>query len=153
MRDRSRRKIYHGMSIAFIIAALCFSVFRFQSVFWRMIYAIKDVVLSIAFFLFGWIPGVKIPISVTEIPSNAVAIIPLTWEEFSAALKATWELMNDRKHFLRYLAKWLSAISSILSAIMPVIIVGILLIWIGYLIYVPKKKKGRKAKNGEKKHE
>lgn len=151
MKDSTRRKIYHGMSIAFIIAALCFSVFRFQSVFGRMIYAIKDVVLSIAFFLFGWIPGVKIPISVTEIPSNAVAIIPLTWEEFSAALKATWELMNDRKHFLRYLAKWLSTISSILSAIMPVIIVGILLIWIGYLIYVPKKKKGRKAKNGEKK--
>ena len=145
MVDKTKKRIYHGISVAFIMAALCFSVFRFQPVFWRVLSAFEDFGRSIGYFFTDYVRP-----SITDIPASSTALLPLTWEEFKLCLDNYWHLLFDWKNFLRYvifILDILLAISSVIGPILLTFACVALVIWIVYGI--PDKLPKDEPKQGE----
>lgn len=145
MKEKTKKRIYHGISAAFIVAALCFSVFRFQVVFWRLISSIEDLGRSIGYFFTDFVRP-----SVTDIPESSTALLPLTWEEFKICLDNYWELLFDWRNFLRYVIFILDIIFAVSAAIGPFVIsfgAVALVVWIVYGI--PDKLPKDETKEGE----
>lgn len=145
MKEKTKKRIYHGISAAFIVAALCFSVFRFQVVFWRLISSIEDLGRSIGYFFTDFVRP-----SVTDIPESSTALLPLTWEEFKICLDNYWELLFDWRNFLRYIIFILDIIFAVSAAIGPFVITFgavALVVWVVYGI--PDKLPKDEKKEGE----
>ena len=151
MKQKTRTRIYHTMSIAFIIAALCFSVFRFQTVFVRMLESIKDLALSFVYFFVDFFaPGLVTP-TVTDIPEGAIALLPMTLEEFKACFVNFQAALFDKDNFFDY--TFLVFQTTVNGSLTIITIAELLLVavLIGWLVYgIPKKKKQKQKKKGKK---
>lgn len=99
-----RRTAFHVLTVALIIASVCFSVFRFQPVFGRVLEALKDSGSSIAYYFLFLVeledfvnPTVKI------IPENLETVLPITIEQFEELMEIWWERIFDPDFFEEYL--------------------------------------------------
>ncbi|MBQ8291903.1 MAG: hypothetical protein IJX88_05310 [Clostridia bacterium] len=85
----TRNDAYDVISIVLIAVSVVMSVWRFLPVSTRLVQAIKDLALSIAFYFteLSGFEGVITP-TVSVIPDNLQDILPRTWEEFYPILQA-----------------------------------------------------------------
>ena len=103
-----RRVIFHALTVALIIASVCFSVFRFQAVFWRVLDALKDAGTSAAYYLlFVFFQNIRVEDLVTPtlgtLPENLETVLPLTIEEFECLMEIWQEIFFDSYYFELYL--------------------------------------------------
>lgn len=141
-----KKRIYHGISVAFIVAALCFSVFRFQPVFWRILSAFEDLGRSIGYFF----ASDYVTPTITDIPSSSTALLPLTWEEFKVCLDEYWRLLFDWKNFLRYILFILDIILTVSTYVGPIVVTFAVVALVLWIIYgIPDKKPEDKPQEGE----
>lgn len=135
-----KEHIFHVVSVALILASLCFSVFRFENVAVRTWQALKDFGSSALYYVqqFGDAFGlcdVTVTPTVTEIPGNMTALIPVNWTEFKAYAIRFANLLINWAH----VKSFFSGILDILSYIgwWVVLLITPLLICIGciYLMY------------------
>lgn len=141
-----KKRIYHGISVAFIVAALCFSVFRFQPVFWRILSAFEDLGRSIGYFF----ASDYVTPTITDIPSSSTALLPLTWEEFKVCLDEYWRLLFDWKNFLRYILFILDIILTVSTYVGPIVVTFAAFALVLWIIYgIPDKKPEDKPQEGE----
>ena len=87
----TRDRVYHALSLALILATVLFAIFRFEAVFMRMGQATKDLWTSIKYYGINYLHNLKLfkelelpTATVTEIPDGMTAILPISWEEFTA---------------------------------------------------------------------
>ena len=146
MTERTKKRWYHGISIAFIVVALCFTVFRFQPVFWRLLSALEDFGRSIGYF---FAPKLVTP-TITDIPDSTVALLPLTWEEFQLCLDKYWRLLIDWKNFLRYIIVVMDIIIDVSSFVGPIAVTFGFVAFLIWILYgIPDKVPNDETKEGE----
>lgn len=137
MTEKTKKGIYHAISIAFIVGALAFSIFRFADVFFRFLSALKDLGTSFLYFFAEMFRGKlgSIAPTVIEIPPEALALFPYTWEEFCSLLELFWKLLWDKQNFFIYLGNVFIFLGVVGAAISPILLlIGIvwLVVWVVY---------------------
>lgn len=137
MTKETTNKVYHAISIAFLIGALAFSVFRFGGVFFRVLSAFKDLFTSIGYFFTEMLPPLRgtVAPTVIEIPADALALFPYTWEDFCSRLELAWMLIWDKTNFFLYLGEVFLFFGIVGAAISPILlVVGLvwLIVWVVY---------------------
>ena len=137
MEEKTKKGIYHAISIAFIVGAVAFSVFRFGSVFFRFLSSLKDLWTSLLYFFAEMFSGKRgsVAPSVLDIPPEALALFPYTWKEFCSLLELVWKLIWDKQNFFIYLGNVFIFLGIVGAAISPIfLVVGIiwLVVWVVY---------------------
>lgn len=103
---RTRKRIFHIVTIIFIVVSLCFSVFRFSAVFGRVVEAVKDCATSIAYYvLFMFKKEYLVTPSIGIFPDNIETILPLTLEEFETLMETWFAIFSDSVFIEIYLEK------------------------------------------------
>lgn len=150
MTKETTNKVYHAISIAFIVGTLLFSVFRFGGVFFRVLSSIKDLGTSIGFFLFEMFPPLRgiITPTVLEIPEDALALFPYTWEQFCERLELAWILLWDKRNFFLYLGQVFLFVANVMAAISPILLV-IAIVWIVVWVIYSKPQEPTEENRGE----
>ena len=130
MEEKTKKGIYHAISIAFIVGAVAFSVFRFGSVFFRFLSSLKDLWTSLLYFFAEMFSGTRgsVAPSVLDIPPEALALFPYTWKEFCSLLELVWKLIWDKQNFFIYLGNVFIFLGIVGAAISPIWLV----VWVVY---------------------
>lgn len=109
MKNHARLKnvIYHTIFTLAIILTIVSAVFVFPRVFFRFLDGVTDFIDAFLYYfrnLMSVFTGEELPTAkVTEIPSNAVALLPWTWEEFTEKVSAAWSLLWTGENFSGYM--------------------------------------------------
>ena len=132
-----RDKIFHVVSIAFIIAALAFTFFRFELVIFRTATSIKDLLTSLWYFIATWKPLAesKMTPTVTEVPEYMSKFLPLTWSEFKKGLLSFPAAFVDRANVIAYLKRFLIVFAVIIAATAALFLILAAIIGIAFLVY------------------
>lgn len=150
MTKETTNKVYHAISIAFIIGALAFSVFRFGGVFFRVLSSLKDLVTSIGYFFTEMFKPLRgtVPPTVLEIPSDALALFPYTWEQFCERLELAWLLLWDKTNFFTYLGEVFLVFGVIGALISPILLI-VAIVWLVVWVIYSKPQKPTDENRGE----
>ncbi len=139
-KQKRRKKFRFTLNVAYhiicgllIVAGILCAIFRFPNVFMRTLLAFKDLGLSIAYYfteLFGFY-GVITP-TVTQIPPDAVEVLPFDVVEFQQALAAFGLALISGDNVARFFAELADGLLTASRIIMPL---SMLLFLMGLLIY------------------
>ena len=133
---RTRKRIFHVLTIVFIVLSLCFSVFRFSPVFGRVIEAIKDAFWSFAYyFLFMFEKEYLVSPTIGIFPENIETILPLTIEEFERLLDVWWVILTDSAFVEMYLDEVSDVIYNVSQTIMILFLPTVALCFLVALSY------------------
>ncbi len=133
MKTKFRRKhIYHILSIVALLGSVCFAVFRFSPVFWRVLQSCKDLGLSIAFYfteMLGF-EGAVSP-SVTKIPHGITSVLPIEPAAFKIQMQTFGNMLinktNAQLYFIR-IGRGVSTFTQIiLIAMLPLVMLGVII--------------------------
>lgn len=144
---KTKRIVFHAVSIAAIVISLLFSVFRFSASALRTWQGAKDFGLSFAFNLLG-IANMKrlITPTVQNIPGNMVTMLPVSFDEFKTLMRIFWELFTDWGNVQAYFVKVGSVCGRVgeisIILMMPL---GMLLVLAWLLYYTVDTKTGKKS--------
>lgn len=135
-RRLNRLDVYDIISMLIIAASLLFSVYRFLPVATRVVQAVRDFGLSVAYYFteLSGFEGLITP-TVTEIPTGMNAILPEEWLVFKEQLSTYFTLLVDGTNFVEVSEEMLYRLvdaSRILTMILPICIIAVLLIKIAY---------------------
>ena len=103
-KTERRRTAFHIITLALIIASVCFSVFRFQPVFGRVLQAFGDLGTSAAYyflFITFELEDLVNP-TILIIPDNLETVLPITIEQFEELMDLWWERIIDPDFFEEY---------------------------------------------------
>lgn len=105
----TRDTVYHALSLALILASVLFAVFRFEAVFMRMGQALEDLWTSVKYYGINYVHNLKLfkelelpTATVTEIPDGMTAILPVSWEEFTAFWGRYWDNLTTGATYAAY---------------------------------------------------
>lgn len=147
------RTVYHIISVTLIVISLLFTVLRFQGVNTRMGQALNDLTSSLqfAFQKFQWSLGsldeVTATATVSEIPDGMTALLPVTWEEFTAFCGRFFTLLFDKDNIFDYLDIVFNLMmwGSYFFSLFLVVLAGVgLVVWMIYS--TPDTKHGQQTK-------
>lgn len=128
--EKKRFDYRHIVSIFITLGFVAIGIFVFPNAFARLAEALRDLVLSFAYFFneaFGL--GYDINVTVTELPSwqitdskyHPLTLLPFTWEEFQSAWNLYWQLFISETTFHGYLA-FLGDVAYYLSQILMFVV-------------------------------
>ena len=147
LKNKTKRRIRHAVSIGLLLVSILFAVFRFSPVFSRFLQAIEDFGRSVAFyFLYYNDLEYLVTPTVREIPEGMDTVLPLTLEEFKALMQEFWFLFKNPAMMKRFcLTIWEEFVFfmynfSMLS--LPIVLIGLFV----YKIYSEKSKRRADSK-------
>lgn len=132
----NKSDVYDVITMLLIGASVLFAVWRFWPVAMRLVQAIKDVGLSIAYYFtkFWGFGGIVTP-SVSVIPDNIEAILPFEWEEMKAKIQTFFTLLVDKQNlteFFQAVGEKLAAFLENFMMILPFLILAIVALYLYY---------------------
>lgn len=130
-----RKRIYRLISGLLLGASMGFAIFYFQPVFFRVIQAAKDLVLSVLYYMFEPTGAISITPTVNEIPPGMTDLLPITLEEFQAGLERTWELLWQKEVFAAYLELVGEFLAKLIEVIYPLALLILCVVMILYAAY------------------
>lgn len=152
-KELALRVTYHVLSVFLILISVCFTVFRFGGVNTRVGQALSDVWSSLRYafetFLFscGALDEITVTATVSKIPDGMTALLPITWEEFTAFAGRFFSLLFNKENIFAYLNIVINVMmwGSYLFSLFLVIAAAVgLVVWIIYS--TPDKKHGQKTR-------
>ena len=136
---RTRNRIFHVLTIIFIVVSLCFSVFRFSAVFGRVIEAVKDCATSIAYyFLFMFEKEYLVTASIGTFPENLETILPLTLDEFEKLMSLWFSIVSDWTFVEIYLEKVGDVVYQVSQTLTMLLLPTFALVFLVVIIYGSK---------------
>ena len=144
---KTKRIVFHAVSIAAIVISLLFSVFRFSASALRTWQGARDFGLSFAFNLLGFVNMERrITPTVQYIPGTMVTMLPVSFDEFKTLMRIFWELFTDWGNVQAYFVK----VGSVCGRVGKVSIIlmmplGMLLVLAWLLYYTVDTKTGKKS--------
>ena len=133
---RTRNRIFHVLTIIFIVVSLCFSVFRFSAVFGRVIEAVKDCATSIAYyFLFMFEKEYLVTASIGTFPENLETILPLTLDEFEKLMSLWFSIVSDWTFVEIYLEKVGDVVYQVSQTLTMLLLPTFALVFLVVIIY------------------
>ncbi len=139
-RRRKKRiiKTYHILSIGLVIISLFLSVIRFRPVFARTLQAIKDVGVSLVYYVKECMGDTgQITPTVTLVPDNAIEVLPFDPIVFKQKLSLFFETLVSKEYAREFLLKFIQVTLDISTIIMSLALLGFL---VGLLVLLFKKK-------------
>ena len=116
--------------------SLLFSFFRFSAVFGRMLEAVKDCVLSVAYYvLFLFELETLVNPTIGILPENIETILPLTIAQFKELMEVYGELLFDESNFTMFMNMVGNKIADVSLLIMQLLLPMLCLCWIMFLLY------------------
>ncbi len=133
---KTKKIIFHAVSIAFIVISLLFSVFRFSASALRTWQGTRDFGLSFAYNTLGLIKKESlITPTVQTLPGNMVTMLPLSFEEFKQFIRIFFELFIDKDNIGAFFIK----IAYVFEQVGKIILISILpfamLFLLAFLLY------------------
>ena len=141
-----RQKVHIILTAAFLIAALAFSIFRFEMVFGRIVQAVVDLGNSIAFYcLYPFYMEDLVTVTVTDFPPTMETLLPLTFAEFKLFFARFKDLLFDFGTWKAYTLMLIQKMGQVAEVLSPFLIPALalfLVLFIKYrLVDKPKKRK------------
>lgn len=157
VREMKRDKIYHALTFAFLLVALCFSVFYFKPVFVRFVQSLVDLKNSVAYYvLYPFYLENLVTVTVTEIPPEMELLLPMTIDEYRLFFERFFELFFDKNNFNAYtvyVSEKISDFSKFVSPLLiPLFFVGLVVFFIYYFPDKPIKDKNATLTDDERAH-
>ena len=101
--NTKRKATFHIVTAVLLVASVCFSVFRFDMVFGRIIEAGKDLGLSIAYyFLFMFEAESAITPTIGILPPNIETVLPITLEQLEELMNVYVSILFDAEYVGMY---------------------------------------------------
>lgn len=145
-KARTRKNVFHTLTIVAIVASVCFSVFRFAPVFGRILEALKDVGTSfLYYFLFVTVEKEYLVTATIGIfPENLEAILPITLEEFEVLMSLWGEMLIEPAYMEAYLQRVGEVIFNISQTLLLLFIPSLMTLLVLILVYQEKDTKHNK---------
>lgn len=146
---KARRRIFHAMTWAMIVATVLLAVFRFAPVFVRIGQAFQDLGLSLWYYgAFFADVHESVPTTVQNIPENIDILLPVTLEEIKAFLERFWALFRNADNFKIYCAKVGKLVADVSQIMIIFSLPSLAYIIVAWLFYrdVPKIQRKRDSK-------
>ena len=102
--NTKRKAMFHIVTATLLVASVCFSVFRFDIVFGRIIEAGKDLGLSVAYYFLCMFEaeGLVTP-TIGILPPNIETVLPITLEQLEGLMQVYGEILIDTDYMALYL--------------------------------------------------
>lgn len=140
--SKAQRRVYHVIAILLIAGSLLFSIFRFAPVARRVVQALKDFGLSIAYYAtktlnnIGWLnKGHVVQATVDEIPIGLEELLPFEWSEFVSLFQLFLNRFFNVTYLKRYLNITGNNIADISETLLLIFLPIVFLVFIMILIY------------------
>lgn len=158
-KEKKQKIIHHVLTIAFLIVAVLFSIFRFEDVFKRTVQSLVDLKNSCLYFvLYPLHLEHLVEITVLQIPEHMITMLPLTPEEFVQFCERFWDIFvswETVEEFFEYVGDVLRPLAeTLLYLLLPMLSTFGVLWFIYSRVDVPEetqKAKKRKKKKDSKK--
>lgn len=136
-----RDNIYHALTFAYLLIALCFSVFYFKPVFGRFVQSLVDLKKSVAYYvLYPFYMEDLVTVTVTKIPPEMELLLPMTMDEYHLFFERFFDLLFDKANFNAYLVRLSDIISDFSKFVSPLLIPLLFFGLVIFLIYyIPDK--------------
>lgn len=140
--SKLQRCIYHIIAVLLIVSSLLFAIFRFPKVALRVVQALKDFGLSIAYYTtktlnnIGWLDdGHIVQATVGEIPAGLEELLPFEWSEFTELFHLFVNRLFNGTYLKRYLNIAGNTIADISETLLLISLPLVFLVIIMVLIY------------------
>lgn len=122
-----RDKYQHIIIICALVFSAAMTCLRYQASVFRLIYAIKDFGVSVAYY-FAALFEYDIPVTVTELPGEEVLkLLPFDVDEILRKLDEMWDYVFNGECFMAYLVYVLDILNMIAIFLLPGILLCVLL--------------------------
>lgn len=158
-KEKKQKIIHHVLTIAFLIVAVLFSIFRFEDVFKRTVQSLVDLKNSCLYFvLYPLHLEHVVEITALQIPEHMITMLPLTPEEFVQFCERFWDIFvswETVEEFFEYVGDVLRPLAETLLYLLLPMLSTFGVLWFVYSrVDVPeeeqKAKKLKKKKDSKK---